>query len=76
MLLKPLSTAFSAAQILSMKSSPSCKLLELSIHERDGLTYLLLYSHNTLTDSTNILFLNSVTEYVTSTKRFDDPLSL
>ena len=47
----------------------------LSMKE-DALTHLLLYGNNTLTDNTNTFFLNSVNEYITSTKRFNDPLIL
>ena len=47
----------------------------LSINE-DALTHLLLYGNNTLTDKTNTFLLNSVIEYITSTKRFNDPLIL
>ena len=42
----------------------------------DALTHLLLYGDNTLTDNTNTFLLNSVIEYITSTKRFNDPLIL
>ena len=47
----------------------------LSMNE-DALTHLLLYGDNTLTDNTNTFLLNSVIEYITSTKRFNDPLIL
>ena len=39
-------------------------------------THLLLYGSNNLTDSTNTSLLNSVTEYITWTKRFNNPLIL
>ena len=35
----------------------------------DALTHLLLYGDNILTDNKNTFLLNSVTEYITSTKR-------
>ena len=43
---------------------------------KDFLTHLLLYGDNTLTDNTNTFLLNSFIEYITSTKRFNDPLIL
>ena len=43
---------------------------------KDLLTHLLLYGDNTLTDNTNTFLLNSFIEYITSTKRFNDPLIL
>ena len=42
----------------------------------DALTHLLLYGDNTLTDNTNTFLLNSVIEYITSAKPFNDPLIL
>ena len=42
----------------------------------DALTHLSLYGDNTLTGKTNTFLLNSVIEYETSTKRFNDPLTL
>ena len=42
----------------------------------DALTHLLLYGDNTLTDNTNTFLLNSVIEYITSTKRYNDLLIL
>ena len=42
----------------------------------DALTHLLLYGDNTLTHNTNTFLLNSVIEYITLTKRFNDPLLL
>ena len=39
-------------------------------------THLLLYGSNNLTDNTNTSLLNSVTEYITWTKRFNNPLIL
>ena len=45
----------------------------LSINE-DALTDLLLHGNNTLTDNTNTFLLNPVIEYITSTKRFNNPL--
>ena len=47
----------------------------LSMNE-DVLTHLLFYDDNTLTDNTNAFLLSSVIEYVTSIKRFNDPLIL
>ena len=47
----------------------------LSMNE-DALTHLSLYGDNTLTDNTNTFLLNSVIEYITSTKRFNNPLIL
>ena len=47
----------------------------LSMNE-DALTHLLLYADNTLMDNTNTFLLNSVIEYIISTKRFNDPLVL
>ena len=38
--------------------------------------HLLLYDDNTYTDNTNTFLLNSVIEYITSRKRFNDPLIL
>ena len=35
-------------------------------------TKILLFGDNTLSDSSNILILNSTTDYIISTKRFDD----
>ena len=43
---------------------------------QDVLTHLLLHGDNTLTDSTITFLLNSVIEYITSTKHFNDPLIL
>ena len=43
---------------------------------KDALTHLLLYGNNTLTDNANTFLLNSVIEYITSTKHFNDPLIL
>ena len=40
------------------------------------LTHLLLYDNNTLMDKTNTFLLNSVIEYITSKKRFTNPLIL
>ena len=64
--MKTFNTISSIAQISSTKDSPFSKLLELlpTFHERG----------NSLTDSTNILLLYSVIEYVTSPKRYDNPL--
>ena len=42
----------------------------------DALADLLLYRDNILTDYRNTYLLNSVTEYIASTKTFDDPLIL
>ena len=42
----------------------------------DAFIHLLLYDKNTLTDNINIFLLNSVIEYITSAKRFNDPLIL
>ena len=42
----------------------------------DALTHLLFYVDNTLTDNTNTFLLNSLIEYITATKRFNDPLIL
>ena len=42
----------------------------------DVLTHLLLYGDNGLMGNTNNFLLNSVIEYMTSTKRFNDPLIL
>ena len=42
----------------------------------DALTRLILYDDDTLTGNTNIFLLNSAIEYITSTKRFNDPLIL
>ena len=42
--------------------------------KEDALTHLLLYGNNTLADVTNTFLLNSVIEYITSTKHFNDPL--
>ena len=42
----------------------------------DALTHLLLYGDNTLTENRNNFLLNSVIEYTTSTKRFNNPLIL
>ena len=41
-----------------------------------ALPHLLLCADNTLTHSRSNFLLNSVTEYITSTKRFRDPLIL
>ena len=45
----------------------------LSMNE-DALTHLFLYGDNALTDNTNTFLLYSVIKYITSTKRFNDPL--
>ena len=42
--------------------------------KEDALTHLLLYGNNTLADVTNTFLLNSVIEYITSTKHFNDHL--
>ena len=42
----------------------------------DTLNYLLLYGDNNLKDKTNTFLLNSVTQYLTSTKDFNDLLIL
>ena len=42
----------------------------------DVLTHLLLFDDNTLTDSTDTFLLNWAIEYITSPKRFHDPLTL
>ena len=47
----------------------------LSMNE-DAFIHLLLYDKNTLTDNINIFLLNSVIEYITPAKRFNDPLIL
>ena len=67
MLLNPLSTIFSTAQISTMKSKMLNYLLKSSNHNEHALTYLLLYGDKILTDSTNTFLLNYVIEYVTST---------
>ena len=41
----------------------------------DASTHILLYGDNNLTDNTNNLLLDSVIEYITSTKLFSDPLN-
>ena len=64
-----------------MKSSPpqlNVRFINpnnLSMNE-DALADLLLYGDNILTDYRNTYLLNSVTEYIASTKTFDDPLIL
>ena len=47
----------------------------LSICE-DALTHLLLYGHNILTENRNTFLSNSVIEYITSAKHFNDLLIL
>ena len=47
----------------------------LSMNE-DALTRLLLYGNDTSTDNTNTFLLNCVIEYITSTKRFNNPMIL
>ena len=47
----------------------------LSIYE-DALTHLLLYGHNILTENRNTFLSNSVIEYITSAKHFNDLLIL
>ena len=42
----------------------------------DALKHLLFYGDSTLTDNTNTFLVNSVIEYITSTKRSNDPLIL
>ena len=45
----------------------------LSMNE-DALTHVLLYGNNTLTDNPNTFLLNSVIEYIASTKNFNESL--
>ena len=42
----------------------------------DALIQLLPHGDSSLTDNTNTFFLNSVIEYIVSTKLFKDPLIL
>ena len=42
----------------------------------DALTHLLLHGDNTSTDNTNTFLLNYFIQYITLTKRFNDPLIL
>ena len=46
-------------------------ILELS---NTIMTKILFFSDSLLSDSTNILILNSTVDYVIATKRFDDPI--
>ena len=80
MLLNPRSTTFSAARFSSMKGrNPSPQNVGIissnfiSIN-KDALTHLLVYDDNILKDSTNTFVLNSIIEYITSTKCCYNPL--
>ena len=52
------------------------RIVDPNFLSKDTFTSLLLYGDNTLTDNIDTFLLNSVIEYITSTKRFEDPLIL
>ena len=52
------------------------RIVDPNFLSKDTLISLLLYGDNTLTDNIDTFLLNSVIEYITSTKRFEDPLIL
>ena len=69
---------FSTARIWRMKGSLSCKMFELLTQIPYPWTRMPspTYSGDTLTDNTNTFLLNSVIEYITSTKRLNNHLIL